>query len=503
MWRSIDGGVTWSPIWAWNGYPALDFYYGYDISEAPWLQDNTSTAQFLSRVGWMVESLSIDPFDSNHWLYGTGATLYGGHDLLKWDTAHNVTIKSLADGIEETSIQNLISPPTGPSLISAVGDIGGFSHSSLTTAPSTGFVNPTWPTTIDVDYAGNKPTNIVRIGTGDSTTGKQVALSSDSGVTWNQDYGAADNVTGGSVAFSADADTVLWRTSANGVQVSQYTNAFVAVPTLPSDAQIASDKKNNSIFYGASGSSFYLSVDGGKTFAVKSSLGSSTAPAKVVVNPGVTGDVWVSTDKGLFHSTNSGSAFTAISAVTQAWAFGLGAPKTTGGYPAIFAAAIINGVTGYFRSDDTGANWVQINDAAHGFGSASSNPVIGDPRIYGRVYIGTNGRGIFYGDVSGTVVTTSTPSSTSAPPTSTTTKSSTTITSTTTKPTTTTTTKSSTTTTTKSSTTSTSTSATPTSTGTVAGYGQCGGSNYTGPTVCVSGFKCVYSNDFYSQCVPA
>lgn len=200
----------------------------------------------------------------------------------------------------------------------------------------------------------------------------------------NQDYGAADNVTGGQVAFSADADTVLWRTSGNGVQVSQYTNAFVAVPTLPSDAQIASDKKNNSIFYGASGSSFYLSVDGGKTFAVKSSLGSSTAPAKVVVNPGVTGDVWVSTDKGLFHSINSGSTFTAISAITQAWAVGLGAPKTTGGYPAIFAAAIISGVTGYFRSDDTGASWVQINDAAHGFGSASSNPVIGDPRIYGR-----------------------------------------------------------------------------------------------------------------------
>lgn len=69
--------------------------------------------------------LSIDPFDSNHWLYGTGATIYGGHDLLKWDTAHNVTIKSLADGIEETAIQGLISPPTGPNLLSAVGDIGG------------------------------------------------------------------------------------------------------------------------------------------------------------------------------------------------------------------------------------------------------------------------------------------------------------------------------------------------------------------------------------------
>lgn len=64
-------------------------------------------------------ALVIDPLDSNHWLYGTGATIYGGRDLLKvslafshsmatnltankWDTAHNVTLKSLADGIEGT-----------------------------------------------------------------------------------------------------------------------------------------------------------------------------------------------------------------------------------------------------------------------------------------------------------------------------------------------------------------------------------------------------------------
>ncbi|KAG8846134.1 hypothetical protein FRB91_001134 [Serendipita sp. 411] len=33
-------------------------------------------------------------------------------------------------------------------------------------------------------------------------------------------------------------------------------------------------------------------------------------------------------------------------------------------------------------------------------------------------------------------------------------------------------------------------------------YGQCGGINWTGPTTCVSGYTCQYSNDWYSQCVP-
>lgn len=33
-------------------------------------------------------------------------------------------------------------------------------------------------------------------------------------------------------------------------------------------------------------------------------------------------------------------------------------------------------------------------------------------------------------------------------------------------------------------------------------YGQCGGSGWTGPTTCVSGYSCTYSNDWYSQCLP-
>ncbi|KAK0505873.1 hypothetical protein EDD18DRAFT_1372643 [Armillaria luteobubalina] len=488
IYRSTDSGATWTPFWAWNGYPNINKYYTYSDSLAPWLGPNyVDTVLGDKQIGWMMESLSINPFDSNHFLYGTGATIYGSHDLTKWDTTHNITLQSLADGIEETSVQALISPPSGPHLLSAVGDIEGFVHNDLNVAPSNYYTNPTWTTSADIDYAGNKPTNIVRIGT--ATTGKQVAISTDSGATWSQDYGAADNVSSGKVAFSADGDTVLWRTGSNGVQVSQYTNSFTAVSSLPSTAAIASDKLNNSIFYGAASSSFYLSTDGGKTFSVKGSLGSSTSPVKIVVNPSVTGDVWVSTDTGLFHSTNLGASFSAISGISQAWAIALGAPASTGGYPAVFAAAN-NGGIGYFRSDDAGVSWVKINDASHGFGSASANCLAADPRIYGRVYIGTNGRGIFYGDVSGSVsTTTSTTSTTKAG--STTTSTTTTKAGSTTS-----------TTTTKAVTTTTTSASTPTTT--VSGaYGQCGGINWAGAIACVTGYTCTYSNDYYSQCLPA
>lgn len=161
-------------------------------------------------------------------------------------------------------------------------------------------------------------------------------------------------MSGSKIALSANGGSILWKTSANGIQNSQNSGTFATVSSLPSAAAIASDKLNDTVFYGASGSSFYLSTDSGATFtAAAGSLGSSTSPVKVVVNANVTGDVWVSTDTGLFHSTDSGSTFTAISGVTEAWAIALGAPATSGGYPAVFAAANIDGL-GYYRSDDTG-----------------------------------------------------------------------------------------------------------------------------------------------------
>ncbi|KAF9046518.1 endoglucanase II [Panaeolus papilionaceus] len=45
------------------------------------------------------------------------------------------------------------------------------------------------------------------------------------------------------------------------------------------------------------------------------------------------------------------------------------------------------------------------------------------------------------------------------------------------------------------------TTSSPPTGGTVPQYGQCGGIGYTGATTCVSPYKCVKSNDYYSQCL--
>jgi xyloglucan-specific exo-beta-1,4-glucanase len=49
------------------------------------------------------------------------------------------------------------------------------------------------------------------------------------------------------------------------------------------------------------------------------------------------------------------------------------------------------------RSDDAAASWSHINDAEHEYGRRF-RVIAGDPRVFGRVYLGTDGRGILYGE---------------------------------------------------------------------------------------------------------
>ncbi|WP_217577107.1 hypothetical protein, partial [Streptomyces sp. GbtcB7] len=70
-------------------------------------------------------------------------------------------------------------------------------------------------------------------------------------------------------------------------------------------------------------------------------------------------------------------------------------------YQTLYTSAKDGGVRGIFRPADQGASWTRINDDAHQWGWAGG-AITGDPRIYGRVYIASNGRGIIYGDSSDT-----------------------------------------------------------------------------------------------------
>ena len=102
----------------------------------------------------------------------------------------------------------------------------------------------------------------------------------------------------------------------------------------------------------------------------------------------------------LWRSVDGGATFTRLGNVEVADAIGFGKAAPRRGYPAIYALAQVDGIQGVFRSDDAGSSWVRINDDQHQFATAGAT-ITGDPRVYGRVYIGTNGRGIIQGDSHG------------------------------------------------------------------------------------------------------
>ena len=416
IWRSTNGGATWSRIWDWTRYPNRSFRYTQDVTAAPWLKwpatplcgGGRPGAEVNPKLGWMTEALEIDPFNSNRFMYGTGATLYGSTNLTTWDVSSPITIRVMAQGIEETAVQDLISPPSGAPLISALADVTGFRHNDVNVVP-TAQMAPVRGTSVSLDYAELSPLYIVRAANGDTVNcEKSLAVSTDGGTTWAAVSSQPAGLTGGgTVAVAATGGgKIVW--SPAGVGVFFTTGGgktWTASTGIPAGARVESDRVNANKFYGFKSGTFYVSTDGGKTFAATAASGLPLGgPVKFRAVPGREGDIWLAGGEewdntyGLWHSTNSGASFVRLANVEEADNIGFGKAATGQTYMALYAVAQIAGVRGIFRSIDAGQTWVRINDDQHQWGRAGDTAITGDPRIFGRVYIGTNGRGILYGD---------------------------------------------------------------------------------------------------------
>jgi xyloglucan-specific exo-beta-1,4-glucanase len=336
----------------------------------------------------MVASLEIDPFDSDHWLCGTGLSIYGGHDLTKFPNVH---VQSLADGIEEEAVTALTAPPGGAPLLSAVGDDGGFRHTSLDVSPNINYQNPAYSTTPDINYAGMQPSKIVRMGNSNSDGVAQMAFSNDGGGSWAPATVSSTSIAGGQIAYGADSVNIVW---VSGSGTYRFSNGVQSTISLSSSVKIASDKGKWQLFLCCRTNNVYVSSDGGATFPTSVSLPNYGVNA-VEVHPKVAGDVWVSTGNGLYHSTDFGKSFTKITAITSSYAIALG--KGTGNYPNVYAFCSTGGTSTLQLSTDVGATWTPISDSGHGFGSSGSGILAASWDATGLVFVGTNGRGIFYG----------------------------------------------------------------------------------------------------------
>jgi photosystem II stability/assembly factor-like uncharacterized protein len=397
IYRSVDRGNNWVKIQTNTPHGAGD---------SPWVTPND--------VNW-ISSIAIDPFDSTHAMFSSGFGVWSSNNVDASDFGGLPFWNFTDKGLEETVIFNLIAPPSGAPLLSAIGDLDGFAHTTITASPPAGNFSPHYATNTDIAFAQNNPNFVVRVyDMGfDGVPTTHGSYSNDNGSTWTAFPTAPPAGTGGVIAVSADGAHLVWATTQGNVfngtsagifysdDLGTTWNYCVAASPGANYAPVA-DGVNSSKFYffDTNTGTVYRSTDGGKTFAPGASglptgsAGGFPSMKNLHAVPGLEGELWLPTPGGLYHSSDSAVTFTNVAATVQAaYLVSSGANFAGASYPVLYLWGIANGVQDIFISNDEGQTWFQYGDYTNYFGFI--NALVGDPNNYGGVFIGTGGDGIF------------------------------------------------------------------------------------------------------------
>ena len=394
IFRSNDSGESWRPLMVTATW---------DHSSAPYTE--------TMRHHWLSD-LEIDPFNRDRIVFNTGYGLWASTNAVSASPDQPIHWVFFNAGLEETVPLALISPPIGAHLISGVGDIDGFVHDDLAQSPPKGrFSGPGYKNTEWLDYAALQPATIVRAGTTYQDDRILAAVSDDSGGSWAPlaseppHPGDPHKFTTGPVAVSADGKVIVWTPKGGAPYFSTDRGKAWHQAHLPANTRIVGDRVDARVFYGYSAeeSTLHVSTDMGASFAeVQSNLAvparrrKASGYSDLAAVPGHGGEVWLVADGKLFRFMEQGKRTTRFASLSEVGAVGFGKPAPGADYPAVFITATINGLHGIYRSDNCGVTWARLTDPLHQFGSASR--LTGDPRIFGRVYFCTGGRGIIYGE---------------------------------------------------------------------------------------------------------
>ncbi len=379
LFHSTDGGRRWV---------SLREKAKMDPGPSPWLRGENGTIG----MGHWIGAVAVDPFDSDHMVYGTGETMWATTEIHKAD--HNRTTHWTvgADGIEETAVLALTSPASGPQLLAGLGDIGCFrvDDAAISTQPNL-LRPPRLSNCESVAIAALAPERVAM--SGRVWTGKEHGgLSEDAGKTSkafvSEPLGAEG---GGRVALSADGGTVVWTTSA-GAFGSRDKGLSWNKLAEGAELEVVADRVAAETFYLMDKSKGVLSVL--RIGSGMNDLQAGLPHGMRMVAGAVAGEVWMYGFDGVLRVR--GGDLSKLGGVRRASALGLGKAMVEGGPETMYLAGDVNGTKGTYRSGDEGRTWVRIDDAEHEYGSIST--ISGDARVAGRVYLGTNGFGVVVGE---------------------------------------------------------------------------------------------------------
>ena len=411
IFRSTDSGAHWN---------SLKEGATRDSSLAPWTKHTAAEAPF----GHWIGAVMVDPFDPAHVLYGTGETIWESRDAAGEKTHWAVG----APGLEETADITLLSPllpgDAGPHLYTGLGDIGCFRNDDFAHSPPGGAMkNPELSNCDALALAANAPREMVRVGRSWTPGAPHGAVSHDGGVSWTPfatEPPGGEN--GGDAAISADGKRLLWAVHRGVLAMSADSGAHWRVLSKRSPnwqpVQVLADTRSPEAFWLYDPESGQLWSFGGDGTGHQVNKGLEKA-GRLRIAPETPGTLWFAGPAGLLRSVDAGVKFEPVPSVAAAYAVGFGkaspgssfGPAVKTAAPAIYLAGAVAGTPeakqlsaskgevkagGLYRSLDDGASWQRIDDPEHRF--AWIEQITGDPRIFGRVFLGTNGRGVLVGE---------------------------------------------------------------------------------------------------------
>lgn len=336
------------------------------------------------------------------------------------------------DNLEELVVFVVKSPPVpNGAVFSGAADMHGFRHESLSTTPNQNYENGKFGDTTGIDFSETNPNIIVRVGSFPGEGGREDsqglgAYSSDNGRSWEPFANLPSGAANGKVAVSAALQSngkpvIVWapqgdiypHRSLDGgktwAPVQGAPNRTTLQLWFHSQA-IASDRVDGNLFYLYKYSEqpnqgvVYHSTDAGATWNIAATGLPSHWLHSVKAVPDMRGEVWLSVQgHSLYRSSNAGTSFTKLANVQQADGMTFGKPAPGRRNPTVFIYGTVNQTKGLFRSDEAtslpgdaaNAKWVKVSTSRQVLGTATY--LEGDRLTYGKVYVGTGGRGILYG----------------------------------------------------------------------------------------------------------
>lgn len=405
IFRTTDGGGSWVEV------GAVGPRVAYDTTEGPWVDGHGAA----TGPGEWLEDIEIDPFDSRRVMYAERRGLWASEDIADHDTGGGMAWRFHVTGLEGSSGvgggKALLSPPRAGArrgLYSALVGLGGFVHEDPDVVPSDAdHFLPGGGTHASIDVAWQKPSVLART----HAEGTHGAVSLDYGKSWTGFASSVVALAGasgpGTVAVAADGSSIVWGPQGGPLFWSTDLGATWKqasggpVPREASEVFVpVADRVNARVFTALDGRTWevYQSADGGGTWAAVGTVHptpSGSFPMQSV--PGFEGHLWLPAgERGLLRSTDGGRSWDDVSLVSTCEQVGFGAPPPGKSYPAAFIYGEVMGAWGLYRSDDQGESWTRINDDGHSLGWIVG--LTGDPVIFGRVYVATNGRGLVYGE---------------------------------------------------------------------------------------------------------